>query len=418
MWGPPLNGCPTLRESENGALSIRHEAERIVSIDGVLLRSSSPLPHAHQVLTRLQRESIPFILLTNGGGKTEASRVAELSRLLSVPISSDMFIQSHTPFADLVDQVDPKDETRTPLKDKTILVIGGVEDHCKKVAESYGFKHVLTPANILASEPNIYPLSTPSFLQSLSTIPPALSPYNPHSSHPPPSLSSNPQPHLRIASTFVYHDPTNWSLDTQLLLDLLLSHAGYLGTTSSLLNNPSLPNRGYQQDSQPPLYFSNPDLHYATTYHLPRLGQGGFRTAFEGVYAAVTGGAKLHYTLSGKPSQSTFAFTEARLEQHRRQRTSTSSSSSSPPPLKRVYMIGDNPESDIRGGNEYRSSRGTKWHTILVRSGVYDDDNGQSKKLPAYKPDVTVDGVSDAVEWALAREGARASETASEPISE
>jgi len=39
-----------------------------------------------------------------------------------------MFIQSHTPFADLVE-----------YKDKTILVVGGDEDKCRVVAERYVF---------------------------------------------------------------------------------------------------------------------------------------------------------------------------------------------------------------------------------------------------------------------------------------
>ena len=40
------------------------------------------------------------------------------------------------------------------------------------------------------------------------------------------------------------------------------------------------------------LYFSNPDLLWASEYHLPRLGQGGFREALEGVWEAVTGGTE------------------------------------------------------------------------------------------------------------------------------
>lgn len=52
------------------------------SIDGVLLHSSKPLPGATQTLKFLQSHNIPFILLTNGGGKSEAERVAELSAKL------------------------------------------------------------------------------------------------------------------------------------------------------------------------------------------------------------------------------------------------------------------------------------------------------------------------------------------------
>lgn len=42
-----------------------------------------------------------------------------------------MFVQSHTPFADMND-----------LKDKTVMVVGGVEDKCRRVAEAYGYDNM------------------------------------------------------------------------------------------------------------------------------------------------------------------------------------------------------------------------------------------------------------------------------------
>jgi ribonucleotide monophosphatase NagD (HAD superfamily) len=93
----------------------------------VLLRSSDALPRAHKTLSYLQSQRIPFILLTNGGGKHESERVADLSSKLGVTIDSSMFVQSHTPFADM-DQ----------YKDKTVMVVGGETDKCRTVAEAYG----------------------------------------------------------------------------------------------------------------------------------------------------------------------------------------------------------------------------------------------------------------------------------------
>ena len=101
------------------------------SIDGVLLRSSEPLPRAHRTLSFLQSHHIPFILLTNGGGKSEQERVQQLSQLLQVPLDTSMFVQSHTPFAELANTTNGKES----LKDKCILVVGGEGDKCRKVAE-------------------------------------------------------------------------------------------------------------------------------------------------------------------------------------------------------------------------------------------------------------------------------------------
>lgn len=108
---------PPSRQLPNQSLTLN-------SIDGVLLRSHDPIPRAHEALALLQQQMIPFILLTNGGGKTEAERVDDLQERLRVPLDTSMFVQSHTPFADL-----------QQYKDKTILVLGGEQDKCRLVAE-------------------------------------------------------------------------------------------------------------------------------------------------------------------------------------------------------------------------------------------------------------------------------------------
>lgn len=107
-------------------------ADPLTSIDGVLLRSAKPLPRAPQALKYLQRHQIPFILLTNGGGKGEQERVDELSQRLDVPLDTKMFIQSHTPFAEFVHNAGPEQQS---LKDKCVLVLGGDRDKCRQVAE-------------------------------------------------------------------------------------------------------------------------------------------------------------------------------------------------------------------------------------------------------------------------------------------
>ena len=110
------------------------EGLRSDSIDGVLLRSSKPLPHARKALTFLQANRIPFILLTNGGGKSEEERVNQLQQLLDVPLDTSMFVQSHTPFAELVNGVGGEEG----LKEKCVLVAGGEGQKCRDVAIKYG----------------------------------------------------------------------------------------------------------------------------------------------------------------------------------------------------------------------------------------------------------------------------------------
>lgn len=199
---------------------------------------------------------------------------------------------------------------------------------------SYGFTNVVSPADIIAAYPDLMPFARSS---SYATFSRPL----PRPPHKPDSPVKNP---LKIDAIFVFNDPRDWALDTQLILDLLLSHAGILGTISPLNGNPSLPNCGYQQDSQPPLYFSNPDLFWAAKYHLPRLGQGGFREALEGVWRAVTGGENKGVTLQkrmyGKPYWETYAFAERRLLNHRNDLARRSVLKDDLKLLKRVYMVG------------------------------------------------------------------------------
>lgn len=186
-------------------------------------------------------------------------------------------------------------------------------------------------------------------------------------------------------------------------MDLLLSKEGYLGTYSSKNGDETLPNRGWQQHNQPKLYFSNPDLFWAAQYHLPRFGQGAFQAALQGVWNATTGDAKLEMTVIGKPHAHTYEYAEKVLDNHHtemlRQRGVERTDQNK---IQRVYMVGDNPESDIRGANEFKSPLKTEWESILVKTGVYKDGT-----VPAYTPKAIVNDVALAIRWALQQEGYR-----------
>lgn len=349
------------------------------SIDGVLLHVAKPIPGATRTLEYLQKHNIPFILLTNGGGKHEIDRVADLSDRLGVELSTDNFIQSHTPFQELVHD----SPGREGLRDKNVLVTGSDAAKCRAIAEAYGFRHVITPADILAAHPAIWPFDPLMEAVYASTARPL------------------PNPDPKIDAMFVFNDPRDWALDIQLICDLLLSRRGVLGTYSPQNGRADLPNSGWQRDGQPALYFSNPDLFWSAAYHQPRFGQGAFQAAVAGVWGEITGGAAaLERTVMGKPHGRTYAFAERVLHDHRADVLGVAHEDLEP--LRRVYMVGDNPASDIRGANEYASPVGTKWTSVLVRTGVWSPERGGK---PKYTPEVIVDDVAAAVSWALEREG-------------
>ena len=170
------------------------------------MRSSDPLPRAHEALSLLQKERIPFILLTNGGGKHEVERLADLSTKLDVQMKHDSIVQSHTPFADL-----------RHLHDKTVLVVGGEYDRCQVVAHKYGFKHVVTPGDIFSAHPEIWPFSSVLADYYSKFARPLPQPIN----------SKDPANSLKIDAIFVYNDPRDWGLDTTIILDTLMSSQGY-----------------------------------------------------------------------------------------------------------------------------------------------------------------------------------------------
>ena len=309
-----------------------------------------------------------------------------MSTKLDIKLDTSMIVQSHTPFADLIHPYEAHPEG---LKDKCILVCGGDYDACRNVAHAYGFHNVVLPGDIYAAHPEISPFTRVFKNYYSGFAQPLPLPINP----------KNPSESLKIDAIFVYNDPRDWALDIQVVMDILLSQEGIMGTYSSKNNDVSLPNRGYQQDGQPPIYFSNPDLLWAASYHLSRFGQGGFREALEGVWAAVTGGpsmgVELYKTVIGKPHQGTYEFAEKRLIEHREELVGLEADMTE---LKRVYMIGDNPESDIAGANNFRSSTGTDWISVLTRTGVYKDRPSQR---PTYEPRAIVDDVKAAVQWAV-----------------
>ena len=70
---------------------------------------------------------------------------------------------------------------------------------------------------------------------------------------------------------FVFHEPRDWGRDIQVLCDTLQT-GGFIG--------------GPYRKAEVPieLVFCNPDLIWKAKYERPRLGQGAFREAFQGVY--------------------------------------------------------------------------------------------------------------------------------------
>lgn len=293
----------------------------------------------------------PYIFVTNGGGKTEEERCLDLSRQLQLDISPGQFICGHTPMRELADQYG------------TVLVVGGEGDKCRIVAEGYGFKDVITPGDIIKTRHDTTPfrrLNEEEYKNSRVR-----------------DLSNT-----FIEAIFVFADSRDWAGDQQIILDCLMTRNGHLGTRSQTGNE------------GPPVFFSHNDVVWATSHEHCRIGMGALKASLEAVYKAITG-RDLSTIAFGKPQLGTYNFATRLLQQWRKDTHNIDK------PPRTVYFVGDTPESDIRGTNEFNEVSETDWVSVLVKTGVYQDGT-----TPAYPPSKICDTVLDAVKYAVEREHA------------
>ncbi|KAJ2987925.1 hypothetical protein NUW58_g4242 [Xylaria curta] len=324
-------------------------------IDGVLVRGGRPIPEAIEAMKVLNGDNqygikIPYIFLTNGGGKSEAERCGDLSRQLEVDISPAQFICGHTPMSEMA------------TKYNTVLVVGGEGEKCRTVAQSYGFKDVVTPGDIIKADSATTPFRklTPEELKN---------------------SKERDFSDVVIEAIFVFADSRDWAGDLQIIIDLAMSKGGRIGTLSETF------------DEGPPIYFSHNDVVWSAAHENVRLGMGALRGIVEYTFKEVTKGKTLKTHAFGKPQIGTFEFATRLLKRWRKNEHSLNS------PPNTVYFVGDTPESDIRGTNLYNERAENDWYSILVKTGVYQDGTE-----PTYKPRVTVDNVLDAVNYGIERE--------------
>ncbi|POS83759.1 HAD-superfamily hydrolase [Erysiphe pulchra] len=331
-------------------------------IDGVLIRGGRPIPEAIEAMKVLNGENeygikVPYIFLTNGGGKTESERCIDLSRQLDIEVSPSQFICGHTPMREMVE------------KYNTVLIVGGEGEKCRDVAEGYGFQDVVTPGDIIKYNE-------------------ATTPFRRLTNEERASSRKRDFSKTKIEAIFVFADSRDWASDIQIILDLAMSKDGYIGTLSEEFNE------------GPPIYFSHNDIVWSAAHAHVRLGMGALRKMVEMLFTDLTQGKELETIAFGKPQIGTFQFATRLLQQWRKEEYRINR------PPETVYFVGDTPESDIKGTNDYNEKAKNEWYSILVNTGVY-----QPGTEPAFKPRVNVSTVLDAVNYGIRREMERKLET-------
>lgn len=235
----------------------------------------------------------------------------------------------------------------TPMKslvkeyaNKRTLVLGHREEIL--VAQTYGFQKLVTPQVLAAQHPQSYV----GWGREHDVV----------------GASLDAHKHEPIEAIMIMHDPVDYHLELQVCIDVLRQRY------------PASPLR-----TAPKIFNSNEDLEFASEFDHPRLAQGVFLHCLEMMHEKCPGqlGA-LELTRFGKPYRRTFEYCEQQL-----------------PHANKFYMIGDNPQADIRGAN----NAGEQWNSVLVLSGM-------TKQNSLLDPaDFVEPNVGEAVKMILAREG-------------
>ncbi|CUM64533.1 uncharacterized protein PRCAT00002139001 [Priceomyces carsonii] len=349
----------------------------VFDIDGVLVRGSHPLPKAKEALELLNKHKVPFILMTNGGGYSEKIRTDFLSSKIGFLISPLQLVQSHTPMKALAHENGYN----------RVMVVGGPQDKARHCALGYGFQDVIMPVDIVRAFPGVSPHHR---FNEEELINYALEPSKSHLDKP-------------IDAVLVFNDPRDMGTDIQIVSDMLNSQNGKIGTKR---NTKELKNR---EDPAIPIIFSNNDFVFASDYPLPRFGQGAFRIIIEQLYREINGldsHENLHSIIMGKPFKIQYDFAHfvlidwrKKLMENRIHDTNQTlpelNKAPADSPFSKIYMVGDNPASDIKGANDHG------WESLLVRTGVFKDDDWDS--IVAKPTGGVFDNVLESVKYALAQ---------------
>ena len=332
----------------------------LIDADGVLKLGYERIIAGTYAINMLRKYTIPFQIVTNGGGGTEESKAFHLSQILQLQrehyITKKDMLLCHTPMQNALKYYSLKDKNKLPLvignnNTHTILRNYGITNYITETEYALIFKHNCPINSIKAIEQP----HTPIINEAQKRLGRRFNPYKP----------------IAINSIFQLTECTNWEVPMQICSDLLVSKNGVPGTIRDNI---------HQQELS--IHLGNPDVVYMDTFELPRFCGGTF------IYSLMclvekTYGIKVNYTAYGKPFKHIYNYA---IENAKNVYKGI--------PIGNVYMIGDNPDVDIKGAND------NGIYSILVRTGIF-KGKGNDKKYPA---NTVVDDVNEAIKFILRKE--------------
>jgi len=312
-------------------------------IDGVLVRGKYKIPRSDIALQYIRdpltkilpkyahspSAQIPFVALTNGGGKLEITKANELNSVLHLTgpqmLGKKNLVMNFSPIRPIMKNYHNK-----------IVLITGVGD-VEEVALDCGLNKYVTCEEYAAIFPYLVPLSRRVWddrWKAIENVKKRLKITDD-------KFFDDP---FQIEAVFVLNDVLKWEENIQIILDLLTTTDGKIAQKQP--ENPP--------DSHIPVYCVNNDFQYADQFRLPRLAFGPFTRSLEHIYK-LTYNKDIKIDICGKPFKVTFEYAKKVADEL------------AETGISNCYMIGDNPRGDIRGANDMG------WTSILVRTGVFEE---------------------------------------------
>uniref|UniRef100_A0A1I7T453 Haloacid dehalogenase-like hydrolase domain-containing 5 n=1 Tax=Caenorhabditis tropicalis TaxID=1561998 RepID=A0A1I7T453_9PELO len=281
----------------------------VLDIDGVLFKGRNLLPRVKEAFSLITDKKgnfvVPTVFLTNGTNSTEKIKAAQLSEQLGFRIPADHVLMSHSPL-----------RMFTNLHDKQVLVVG--QKNARAIAKGVGFKKVTTIDHLGKWFPH---LDCTDFSRKLVD----------------PKETEAARKRFRpIEAIVMLGEPLKWETSLQLMLDCVLTY-GKMDTMVFPIVT------GGRRPDHIPIVACNVDLVWMADIasQLPRIGHGAFIHILDTLYEKLTH-QHLQFTATlGKPTEVSYLHAA-----HRIQRLARSMNLGD---VKYLYVIGDNPMSDVLG---------------------------------------------------------------------
>ncbi|KAL3315351.1 Haloacid dehalogenase-like hydrolase domain-containing 5 [Cichlidogyrus casuarinus] len=291
----------------------------LFDIDGVFLRGRTILPEAIRAIKLLVdddgRWRVPAVFVTNAGNSLRKEKAARLSDIFGIKVENEQVVLSHSPLC-MFDH----------FHDKRVLVAG--QGPIRQIAENIGFNNVVTVDELKAQYPNLDVCDH----KRLKPAPCAFEHFN-----------------KPIEGVVLFGEPVNWETNLQIILDVLTSDGHpYRHHDDRPVNGQFTDNRSSLHYPHLPVLACNSDLMWMSEAPYPRMAHGSFLLSLESLYEKFTGNRLLYTALVGKPSELTYHHAMGRLNL-----IASNLSKNFALPVKRVYCVGDNPQTDIYGANLY-----------------------------------------------------------------